>query len=413
MFHRPGAKRRREIGAADEFHRTRGRDLDRAADPETAAGGRIQGLLAIEVVAQYAAAPLTPRRLARRPPAQLLEAGDVRRPLAVGLGEIVEPGAVIEGEGADLGPRPRPVGRPVDVAEALIVAQTAVRAALVEEIPELHQARDRRGAAVTRDDDGAAGVGGAATILQSRARKPAMEEAGHERIAGAEHVEDLDVEAGAGDAVLDGPGNGALEDDAAHRPALDHQHPIAEPAQAPERRHRVGGAAGDVDLFFRADDEVAVRNDRLQMLAYRGAFDEAFLAEPMAGQAPQHGPVIEVERHLGPGGPGMGHRRARGAVHPRGREMGAAEEKRLGRGDEVAVEIALLDRHVGAVLAIEDQREGVAVANAEDDERGQALRIGLDVAGIDAFRFQGLADEATHMFVADTGDERRLQPQPG
>ena len=93
--------------------------------------------------------------------------------------------------------------------------------------------------------------------------------------------------------------------------------------------------------------------------------------------------------------------------------MGAAEEKRLGRGDEVAVEIALLDRHVGAVLAIEDQREGVAVANAEDDERGQALRIGLDVAGIDAFRFQGLADEAAHMFVADTGDERRPQPQPG
>jgi hypothetical protein len=40
-------------------------------------------------------------------------------------------------------------------------------------------------------------------------------------------------------------------------PALDHQRARRELAQAPQRRDRVGAAAGDVDFLLGADHEVA------------------------------------------------------------------------------------------------------------------------------------------------------------
>ena len=51
-----------------------------------------------------------------------------------------------------------------------------------------------------------------------------------------------------------------------------------------------------------------------------------------------------------------------------------------GRGDVGLVDVGLVERHVGAVLAVEDQREGLLVADAEDDQRGQPLRVGDDAA---------------------------------
>ena len=44
--------------------------------------------------------------------------------------------------------------------------------------------------------------------------------------------------------------------------------------------------------------------------------------------------------------------------------------------DEGLVDVARRQRHVGAVLAVEDQRERLAVADAEDHQRGQPLGIG-------------------------------------
>ena len=58
-------------------------------------------------------------------------------------------------------------------------------------------------------------------------RKP-----GHERVAGAEHVEHLDREARAGDAVVEPSRDRAGEDDAAHRPALHHERRRGQRAQA-------------------------------------------------------------------------------------------------------------------------------------------------------------------------------------
>ena len=93
--------------------------------------------------------------------------------------------------------------------------------------------------------------------------QPAAQEAGHEAVARAQHVVDLDRESPGRQCRLPG-GRGSRRD----RP----RSPWGRASDDGGRRHgadgsqrgdRVGRAAGDVDLFFRADDQVAVRQDRL------------------------------------------------------------------------------------------------------------------------------------------------------
>ena len=62
--------------------------------------------------------------------------------------------------------------------------------------------------------------------------------------------------------------------------------------------------------------------------------------------------------------------------------------------------------HVGAVLAVEDQRELLVVADAEDDERGQPLGVDLHAARVHPLAGKLLEDEAAHVLVADPGDHR-------
>ena len=50
-------------------------------------------------------------------------------------------------------------------------------------------------------------------------------------------------------------------------------------------------------LFLGADDHVAARQDGLQVGRDALVGDETLLAEAMAGQAPQHRPVVDVEDH--------------------------------------------------------------------------------------------------------------------
>ena len=76
------------------------------------------------------------------------------------------------------------------------------------------------------------------------------------------------------------------------------------------------------------------------------------------------------------------------------------------------IDVVDVDRHVGAAVAVEDERKGVAVADAEEDERGQALRVGRDVADVDALGREPLAHEAAVLLVADAGQHRRLEAEP-
>ena len=332
---------------------------------------------------------------------------------ACGFGHLLELGAVIEGHGEHARPLARPVGRPVHLLELAVLPERAFARAVLEEVAELLEARDRRGAAVARDREGAAGVGVGTTGLDRLVAQIAAEEAAHEGIARAQHVEHLDREAWPLDALLDVVRNCAVEHGAAHRPPLDHDQrrgrQLTNPAAGGER---VGRAAGDVDLLLGADDHVARGQDGLQMGGYVLIGDEALLAEAETGQPPEHRAVVDVEHDLAAVLLHQPHRFLAHGVEVRLREVSARDQHRLGRGDEGLVDVVLGQARIGAVLAVEDQRKGLAVADAEDDQGGQPLGVGLDMADVDALLGRLLLDEAAHVLVADAGDQGGPETEP-
>jgi hypothetical protein len=93
------------------------------------------------------------------------------------------------------------------------------------------------------------------------------------------------------------------------------------------------------------------------------------------------------------------------------REVRAGGDDRAGLGDEAGVDVVLAERHVGAVRAVEDQRELLLVADAEDHQGGEALGVRPDPPHVHALLRQLLADEAAHVLVADAGDEGRSEAE--
>ena len=71
--------------------------------------------------------------------------------------------------------------------------------------------------------------------------------------------------------------------------------------------------------------------------------------------------------------------------------------------DQILVDVVLAERHVGAILAIEDEREVLPVADAEDDEGRQALGVHLHTARVDPLARKLLDDESPHVLVAHSG----------
>ena len=188
--------------------------------------------------------------------------------------------------------------RPVDMVDLLVLAQRAMRRAMLEEILQLRKGRAFRRAEQARDGEGAAGIGPGAAGLERLVAQIAAQEAGHEGVAGAQHVIDLDREARALDAVLERVRDRAGKDDAAHRAALADDGGGAEAADGADRRQRVLRAAGRVQLLLGADDQVAIGQDLLEMPGHGLGADIALLAGGMPGQAPEIGPVVDVEDDL-------------------------------------------------------------------------------------------------------------------
>ena len=85
----------------------------------------------------------------------------------------------------------------------------------------------------------------------------------------------------------------------------------------------------------------------------------------------------------------------------------------LARGPHNFIKFPFFFRHVRAIFAVKDQRELLAVSNAQDDERGQPFGIGADGTDVDAFPFKLLGYETSHVVGTDTGDECALQSKPG
>ena len=281
-----------------------------------------------------------------------------------------------------------------------------------QEMLQLLPGRIFRRAQEPRHREGAAGIGPGAGGLQRLVAQPAAQEAGHEGVAGAEHVVDLDRKAGPGHAFLETNRNGAGKDDAAHRAALADERRGRERPDGAQGREGILRSAEDVQLLFRADDEVAIGHDRLQVRRHRVGADVALLAGAVAGEAPQVRAVIDVEGDAPAGGLGGRDRLAAHGVDGGRRQMRARDADRLGGGDEGLVDILHGQRHVGAVLAVEDEREALVVADPESDERGEPVRIGLDAGDGDALADQLLADEAAEGLVADGGDHGALEPEP-
>ena len=196
------------------------------------------------------------------------------------------------------------------------------------------------------------------------------------------------------------------------RAALADQRRVRDRPHRAQRRDGVGRAAGDVELLLGADDEVEEVQRRLQLPRDLGALDEAALALAVAGDAPEVRAVVDVERRPRAVLAGEAQRLQHRRLGPRVAEMGAGGEHRPGLGDEALVDVGLGQPHVGAVLAIEDQREALVVADAEDDQRGQPLGIDLHSARVDPLPRQLLDDEPPHVLVADAGDNGAPQPEP-
>jgi len=91
--------------------------------------------------------------------------------------------------------------------------------------------------------------------------------------------------------------------------------------------------------------------------------------------------------------------------------MRAGDEQRPGFRDVRLFDVGFRDRHVGAVLAHEDQRKRVAILDAEDHRTGKTARIGADVRHVAALARDRLDEEMTERVVADARDQARLEPE--
>ncbi len=160
------------------------------------------------------------------------------------------------------------------------------------------------------------------------------------------------------------------------------------------------------------DDQVEKPKRRLQLGSDFFAFDKAAFAVAMAGDTPEIGAIVDIQRRSCIVLAGKMQRLQHRGLGIGVRQVGASHHHGAGIGDKILVDVILAQCHVGTILAVKDQREAVLVADAQQHKRRQPVGIGLDAAQIHAFTRQFLADEAAHMLVAHTGDQCRFQPKP-
>ena len=125
-----------------------------------------------------------------------------------------------------------------------------------EIVIQLDFARHRRGAAVARDHQRAAGVGIAARLLPALIVQVAAQQARHKGIARAEDVQHLHAHAGHRQAVIQTGRNGTGIDRTAKRAAFADQCGLAHGTHLRQRQQGVRAAARNVKLLLGADNDV-------------------------------------------------------------------------------------------------------------------------------------------------------------
>ena len=297
VVHGPCPQLAGDVRTAFERERDRAGHFDRATDPVRQVGGRLERALSVEPVEQDAEAAIALREAVHGAQCQRLERVDARGVGAEARAQVLELAAMVDGEHRQLVPAAAAGGRAVHMFQPRVVAQPERPIRRREERLQFRPRRHRRCAAVARHDQCTTRVAPAAAGRQRLVAQPAAQEAGHERVAGAEHVEDVDGEPGADHAVVERRRDRPVERDAAQRAALADEQRAGGFADRAQRRERVGRAAEDVQFLLGADDEVAKRQDLLEPAGDFRIGDEAVLAAIAPGQTPQHRPVVDVEQH--------------------------------------------------------------------------------------------------------------------
>ncbi|EGF89393.1 hypothetical protein ABI_47410 [Asticcacaulis biprosthecium C19] len=275
------------------------------------------------------------------------------------------------------------------------------------------KARHGRRTGMAGDDQGAAGIGPAAAGRQVLAPQPAAQEAGGKSVAGAQDVHDIDRKARHDQAVFDTIGHRAVEDGAAVRPQLADQDGVGRGANGLQGGDDIVAAAQDANLFLSADDQVAQRCHSGQALRDLRIGDIALLAHVARGQSPQDRAVVDIESDLSAGRLDLAHGLQAGGIDARLRQVGAIDDQGTGGRQPGRVDVRHVDGHVGTVFAVEDEREGFLVDNAQQNQGRQPRRIGDHATGVEPFAVQGFQDETAHVIGADAGDQAGLQPQTG
>ena len=137
----------------------------------------------------------------------------------------------------------------------------------------------------------------------------------------------------------------------------------------------------------------------------------AVVACAARGQAPQHGAVVNVQHTRYAMFFGISQSRLGSAPCGGRGQMGAGNGQRTALSDKGLTDLARIYGHVGTVFAHEQQRKGVAVFQAEQDQRGETFRVDLHLADVATFALQRFRQKAPHLLVAHTRNHGATQAQ--
>lgn len=249
------------------------------------------------------------------------------------------------------------VGRPVHLFQFRILTQCLVANAALQEELKFFPAWISGRAAVARNRKGAASIGEFQAGRPVFAPQPTAKQAGHEPVARAQHIKDLDGKPLTALSLVEIVGYFSFENHRAHRPTLAYERRFRRLTYGPERLQRIGRAACYVEFFFRADDQVEKMQRRLQFGCNGLAFDEAVFTVAMAGKPPEIGAEINIEGCATSVFAGKPQRFQYGCFCARMRQMRTGGEQATGFRDEIRVDIVFAKSHIGTILAIEDKRK--------------------------------------------------------
>ena len=191
-----------------------------------------------------------------------------------------------------------------------------LRTAVIEETPQLGPGRVFGRAQEARHREGAASVGPGSAGQEALSAQPSAQETGHEGVTGAQNVEHLHRKAFADDPAVQAFWNWPVVDDAPQSAALQDNDGAGLRADAAQRVNHAVGSRGDHDLFFGADDQIAIGEHCAEPRRHRLGLHVSREARFVARESPQVWPIVDIEHDFRAVslGQGDGHRLRRRRV---------------------------------------------------------------------------------------------------